>query len=237
MLKNDWLTTKQYIVTYLLKARIAEPEMSVARQWLCKHVSTATDSHDHSNRYMNGTTEKLLEAVFTMWSIRTLHKELVWTSPASCRRRRKGNPVPGPACSWGMYIQGPGPPGWGSVESERVKYGHQLPWDSDLRMVALARASSNCKYQTCPLVREGTSHQQTRNCLTVIKIWSWATDGCLTPRKTGRLTVSHNIILTVTSLKPWMTVLAKASNNLTDQLKKKPCTGNIKRLKLDHGQA
>jgi hypothetical protein len=32
--------------------------------------------------------------------------------------------------------------------------------------------------QTRPLVREGVPHQQTRNCLTVIKIWYWAPDGC-----------------------------------------------------------
>jgi hypothetical protein len=38
-------------------------------------------------------------------------------------------------------------------------------------------------------------HQQTRNCLTVIKIWSWALDGCLAPRQTDRLSVGRNIIL------------------------------------------
>jgi hypothetical protein len=36
-------------------------------------------------------------------------------------------------------------------------------------MTALARASSNCKQQTHPLVREGAPHQQTHNCLTVTK--------------------------------------------------------------------
>jgi hypothetical protein len=39
-------------------------------------------------------------------------------------------------------------------------------------MSALATTSSDWKLQTCLLVREGASHQQTRNCLTVIKIWS-----------------------------------------------------------------
>jgi hypothetical protein len=38
---------------------------------------------------------------------------------------------------------------------------------SDPKMTALARASSNC-----PLVREGAPNQQTRNCQTIIKIWS-----------------------------------------------------------------
>jgi hypothetical protein len=39
------------IVTCLLKTGIAEPEeTAVARQWLCKHVSTATKSRDRGNR-------------------------------------------------------------------------------------------------------------------------------------------------------------------------------------------
>jgi hypothetical protein len=54
---------------------------------------------------------------------------------------------------------------------------------------------SKCKGQTRPLAREGAPHRQTRNCLTVIKIWSWAPDGCLKPRQTGRLTVRRNITL------------------------------------------
>jgi hypothetical protein len=53
-----------------------------------------------------------------------------------------------------------------SPQSETVKYG------CGPRMTALARASTNCKRQTRPLVRESASHQQTRNCLKVIKIWS-----------------------------------------------------------------
>jgi hypothetical protein len=48
-------------------------------------------------------------------------------------------------------------------------------------MTALARPSSNCKLHTHPFVSEGAPYQQTRNCLTVIEIYSWAPDGCLTP--------------------------------------------------------
>jgi hypothetical protein len=66
----------------------------------------------------------------------------------------------------------------GSLGSKTVKYGYES-WeiwlrvlqDSGPRMTALARASSNCKRQTHPLVRESVPHQQTRNTLTVIKIW------------------------------------------------------------------
>jgi hypothetical protein len=38
-----------------------------------------------------------------------------------------------------------------------------------VNMTALARAISSCKRQTRPPVREGSPHQQTRNCLTVTK--------------------------------------------------------------------
>jgi hypothetical protein len=37
--------------------------------------------------------------------------------------------------------------------------------------------------------------QQTRICLTVMKIWSWAPGGGLTPKQTGRLTVGRNMTL------------------------------------------
>jgi hypothetical protein len=62
-------------------------------------------------------------------------------------------------------------------------------------MTALARANSNCKRQTLPVVRESAPHQQSRSCLTVIKTWSWAPDGFFIPRQTGRLTVGRNIRL------------------------------------------
>jgi hypothetical protein len=65
-------------------------------------------------------------------------------------------------------------------------------------MTALASTNSSCLGQNRPLVREGVPHQQIRDGLTVIKIWSWAPDGSLTPRQTGRLTVGSNITLTST---------------------------------------
>jgi hypothetical protein len=42
----------------------------------------------------------------------------------------------------------------GSLESETVNIWSWVPRDSDRRMTALARISSNCKRQTYPLVRE-----------------------------------------------------------------------------------
>jgi hypothetical protein len=67
-----------------------------------------------------------------------------------------------------------------------------------VNITALARTSSNCKRQTSPLCREGAHNQQIRRCLTVIKIWSWTPDECLTPKQTGPLTVDHNITLNLT---------------------------------------
>jgi hypothetical protein len=107
------------------------------------------------------TIEKLLEAEFSVWSVRSLYNEdqrdkpcgggveYLHRDPASRRRRRKGK-----SQIWDSKI-------WSRV-----------PRDSDLRKTALAWASSNCKRQTRPLVREGAPKQQTRNCQTIIKIRS-----------------------------------------------------------------
>jgi hypothetical protein len=95
--------------------------------------------------------------------------------PASRRRRRKGK----------SRI-------WDS------KIGSGVPRDSDPRMTALVRASSYYKRQTRPLVRGRAPHQQTRNHLTVMRIYSKAPDACSIPGQTGRLTVGRNISLTLT---------------------------------------
>jgi hypothetical protein len=74
--------------------------------------------------------------------------EYLHRSPASRRRRRKGK----------SRI-------WDSKILSRV------PRDSDSRMIALTRVSSNFKRQTRPLVGESAPHQQTHSCLKIIKIW------------------------------------------------------------------
>jgi hypothetical protein len=50
--------------------------------------------------------------------------------PASRRRRRKGNPVPGDitATHPGDVNTEPEPPGWGSLECETIKYCHESRW-------------------------------------------------------------------------------------------------------------
>jgi hypothetical protein len=89
-----------------------------------------------------------LEIVFSMQSIPRLYTyigaerdcewesipcgggiEYLHRSPASGRRQRKGNPVPGgitrPPSSWEIQIRGSGPTGWGSLEFETVQYAHE----------------------------------------------------------------------------------------------------------------
>jgi hypothetical protein len=80
----------------------------------------------------------------------------------------------------------------------------RVPRESDPKRTALAKERSNSKRQTRPLVREGAPHQQTRSCLTVIKIWSYAPDGCFIPRQTGRLTVGRNIRLRLRRIRKWV---------------------------------
>jgi hypothetical protein len=53
-------------VKCLLKVVIAEPEeTAVAKKWLCKHVSTATNSRDRGHDYAR-KIEELLEAMFSV---------------------------------------------------------------------------------------------------------------------------------------------------------------------------
>jgi hypothetical protein len=98
--------------------------------------------------------------------------EYLHRSPASRRTRRKEKSRIGDSKIW-----------------------PRVPWDSDPRMTALKRARNSCKRQTRPLVRESAPLEQTRNCLAVTKIWSYAPEGCFIPRQTGRLTVGRNIRL------------------------------------------
>jgi hypothetical protein len=121
--------------------------------------------------------------------------ECLHGSPASCKRRRKKKPS-----AWGynwatLFLGHTNTGTWPSnVRESRISDStiwSRVPRDSDLRMIVLARTSSSCKRQTRPLVREVVPHQQTRNWLTVTKIWSWTPDGGLTPRQT----VGRNITL------------------------------------------
>jgi hypothetical protein len=92
-------------------------------------------------------------------------------SPASRKRRRKGNPVPGDI-NTGTWA-----PGWGSLESETVKCGHEscgpgtwewVRWRGPAEIV-------NCK----PILSsERKLHKDyDRRGLIEKKIWSWVSRG------------------------------------------------------------
>jgi hypothetical protein len=80
----------------------------------------------------------------------------------------------------------------------------------------------NWKLQTRLLVREGSPHQQTRNCLKIIeregKDWSRVPNGCLTPGQTGRLTVGRNITLTL------IYRVVAPSMNESSEIRTRPCS-------------
>jgi hypothetical protein len=65
-----------------------------------------------------------------------------------------------------------------------VKYGHETLGIRTRERLRWRRPASSCKLQALPLVREGAQHQQTRNCLKIIKkkkTFSRVPDECLTP--------------------------------------------------------
>jgi hypothetical protein len=92
--------------------------------------------------------------------------------PASRRRRRKGNHARGYNQAT-VFLGDINTGTWRSrLRESRIwdsKIWSQVLRDPDPRMTALAKTSSNYKWQTCSLVRESAPHQQTRNCLTDIK--------------------------------------------------------------------
>jgi hypothetical protein len=61
-----------HTVACLLKSRIVKPaETTVARERLCKHACC----HTMAVTDMHATTEELLEAVFSLWSVPRLYNE------------------------------------------------------------------------------------------------------------------------------------------------------------------
>jgi hypothetical protein len=80
-----------------------------------KHVSAEIDSwkltrygtHFHGYEWSTNISTEVLRVV------------------GATKREPRAGGITGPPCSWGIYIQGLGPPGWGSLESETVKCGHE----------------------------------------------------------------------------------------------------------------
>jgi hypothetical protein len=123
-------------------------------------------------------------------------------STASRRRRRKGNPVPGgiigPPCSLRIYIQGPGLPGWASLESKTLKCGPESrgtrPWE-----LLSWRGTAATVNDTNILSSERVLHKDYNRKFSVWKKkCSWVSRG-LSPRRTvWRQTASRKVTLTLT---------------------------------------
>jgi hypothetical protein len=77
-------------------------------------------------------------------------------------------------CNWATLFLGEINTGtWPSMLGESQIWDNNI-WSRallhlDSRKTALGRPSRNCKLQNHPLIREGAPHQQTHNCLTIIK--------------------------------------------------------------------
>jgi hypothetical protein len=90
----------------------------------------------------------------------------------------------------------------GSLKNRDNKICSWVLWDADPRKIPLARPGNNWKVRTRLLVREGAPHQQTRNCLKIIKeirpeICRGSQMGAWHQDRRGRLTVGRNVTLTI----------------------------------------
>jgi hypothetical protein len=90
--------------------------------------------------------------------------------------------------------QGSGPPGWGSLECETVKYGHESR-ETRTREWLRWRVPSAIINDRPFLSSARALHIKKPATVWLIRMWSWARDGRLTPRQTGRLTVGRNVTL------------------------------------------
>jgi hypothetical protein len=79
-----------------------------------------------------------------------------------------------------------------SLESETVINGHKSHGTRTREILRWQRPAAHTKDRPRPLVREGASQEQDRNCHTSNKDLVVSPDGCYCPRQTGRLTVRRN---------------------------------------------
>jgi hypothetical protein len=117
--------------------------------------------------------------------------EYLHRSPASRKRQQKGNPVPGPPCSFEIYIRGPDPPGWSSLRWESKM------WSWVLRGLD-PNVTANCtrKLQTRPLVKEDALKTWRPQMTDSNKHLVLSPESGPDTRQTGRFTVGRNITWT-----------------------------------------
>jgi hypothetical protein len=113
--------------------------------------------------------------------------ENILRSPASLRRRRKGNPVTGsitrPPCSWAIKMrEEPCPPGWGSLKSETVKCGHESRETRIREWLGWRRPSPIVKTDPYSCQRGCYIRTITASVQLEKKYWSWVSRG-LSPRR------------------------------------------------------
>jgi hypothetical protein len=122
--------------------------------------------------------------------------EYLHRDPTSRRRRQKGNSVLEATLFLGDINTGPDFPGWGSLEPDSIKYGHEsrgtrtqelLWWRGPAAIVNGRPVPSS---QRAPNIKKSATVRNKN--LVVSPRW------CLKPRQTGQLTVGRNITLTLT---------------------------------------
>jgi hypothetical protein len=95
------------------------------------------------------------------------------TSTIALRTIRDENRTKSLGYNWtGLFLEDVNTRTWpsrlGSLESERVNYGHESCGTRTQEWLQWWGPAVNCKLQTHSLVRDGTQHQQ------IHKIWLWA---------------------------------------------------------------
>jgi hypothetical protein len=125
--------------------------------------------------------------------------EYLHRSPASRKRRRKGNPVPeglaGPPCSWGIWIREPGPPGWGSLSWDSKVWFRVLS-DSDYWVITMQIVGPSSRQRGRPI--DTRPQVSDSNIPTGSNIWSQVPQGYSIPRHTDWL-VSRKVTSTSTA--------------------------------------
>jgi hypothetical protein len=176
-------------------AGIAEPEKtSVARQWLCKHDSTATKSRDRNNRYTRDYRGTVGSGIFYWACAEAYQENRNWLRhkllhyPAETRVEAGSNTST-------VNLRVVAGDEKGSLKSETVKYGREsqgtrtrerLRW---LGPVAYTKDRFVLSSERAPHKKKTVSNSN--KYLVMSPRWG------STPRLTHRLTVSRNVTLTM----------------------------------------
>jgi hypothetical protein len=134
--------------------------------WMSKLIGTRLYNSYISTRHQGLTVGRnvTLTLDWTIMFLRDIYGDLAFQvgggleylhrSPASRKRRRRGNPVPGGIT--GGYKHRNLALKVGEISDETVKYGYGS-------YVIRTIERLHCKLQNCPLVREGSAQKQDRN--------------------------------------------------------------------------